>query len=164
MATNPPRPNYWVESHDEAWLVDGTGRTIQRRLSAAGRVQLLSDTDLAAVIEQIERRDRAETAELADRARRQRVAAEFDQAVRQAAATMERSEQFQQTVREVVAERKPAVGKPCPEHIALDQGENRCGAVVMVKYLCSRPAEHDGHHVATAGDSPGAEVLATGTP
>lgn len=54
------------------------------------------------------------------------------------------------------------VGKPCPEHIALSQGLDRClfGGRALDDLLCSRKTGHDGNHIATAGDVPGAEVLA----
>jgi hypothetical protein len=57
---------------------------------------------------------------------------------------------------------RPVVGEPCPEEIALDQGADRCPFMgeSLNNYWCSRPAEHDGPHVATEGDAPGAEVLA----
>lgn len=57
---------------------------------------------------------------------------------------------------------QPQVGKPCPEHVALDQGADRCPVMgeSLNNYWCSRPAEHDGPHIATEGDAPGAEVLA----
>lgn len=54
------------------------------------------------------------------------------------------------------------VGKPCPADIPLSQGQDRClfGGGSLDDLLCSRKTGHDGNHIATAGDVPGAEVLA----